>query len=606
VLSRLPKRLALLLSVTAVAAGGLLVAGPTVVHADAAAPTVLRVGLTQDIDTLNPFMAEFASSTDIGRAMYEFLTTYAPTNEAPVPGLATKWSHSADGRTWTYTIRGNATWSDGQPITARDAAFTYNLMMTNPVAATANGNFVANFAKVTAPDPTTLVITTKAPQATMLALDIPIVPQHIWAGVHDIAKYTNLPTPGHPTVGSGPYLLTDYREGQFVKLAANKHYWRGAPKVDQLEFVHFDNTDAEVQALIKGDIDLVNGLSAAQFDTLTHAKNITTNKAEGGRFVDLVMNSGAATRTGTPIGDGNPALRDIKVRTAIAQAIDPKILVQKVYGGYAQLGTGYVPDKFAIYHWNPAPQQARAFNPAAANATLDAAGYPKGPDGIRVGKDGKPLNLRLIGRSDKPEQTQMAAYFKSWLGAIGISVDVQIVSSNRLNDVSAAGDFDLEFSGWGVDPDPDAVLSLQTCENRPDVAGGSNDTEAFFCNKAYDSLYAKQLSNMNPDARVADVKQLESMFYQQVPEVTLLYPDVLEAYRSDRFAPFQVQPDPGGAIMAQNGYWGYLSATPLASAEAASGGHTGVILGIVIPVVIIVGLGIAVLLRRRSTAADRE
>jgi peptide/nickel transport system substrate-binding protein len=594
----------LLLSVIAVAVAGLLVAGPGVVRADAAPATVLRVGLTQDIDTLNPFMAEFASSTDIGRAMYEFLTTYAPTNEEPVPGLATAWRHSADGRTWTYTIRQNATWSDGQPITAADAAFTYNLMMTNQDAATANGNFVANFAKVTAPDATTLVITTKAPQATMLALDIPIVPRHIWAGVHDIAKYTNLPTPGHPTVGSGPYLLTDYQEGQFVKLAANKHYWRGAPKVDQLEFVHFDNTDAEVQALIKGDIDLVNGLSAAQFDTLTHARNITTNKAEGGRFVDLVMNSGAATNTGALIGDGNPALRDIKVRTAIAEAIDPKTLVQKVYGGYAQLGTGYVPDKFAIYHWNPAPQQARAFNPAAANAALDAAGYPKGPDGVRV-KDGKPLALRLIGRSDKPEQAQMAAYVKSWLGAIGISVDVQIVSSNRLNDVSAAGDFDLEFSGWGVDPDPDAVLALQTCGNRPDVAGGSNDTEAFFCDRSYDSLYAKQLSNMNPTARVADVKQLESMFYQQVPEVTLLYPDVLEAYRSDRFAPFQVQPDPGGAIMAQNGYWGYLSATPLA-VTAASGSHTGVILGVVIPVVVIVALGLVLLLRRRSTAADRE
>jgi peptide/nickel transport system substrate-binding protein len=587
------------------ATGVLLVAGPTAPRADAATPTVLRVGLTQDIDTLNPFMAEFAASTDIGRAMYEFLTTYAPTNEAPVPGLATKWSHSADGRTWTYTIRDNAVWSDGQPITARDAAFTYHLMMTNRDAATANGNFVANFANVAAPNPTTLVITTKRPQATMLALDIPIVPAHIWQNVRDIATYTNLPTPGHPTVGSGPFLLTDYREGQFVKLAANKHYWRGAPKVDELEFVHFGDTNAEVQALIKGDIDLVNGLSAAQFDTLSHARNITTNKAVGGRFVDLVMNSGVATSTGTPFGDGNPSLRDIRVRTAIAEAIDPKILVAKVYGGYAQLGTGYVPAKFATYHWNPAPGQARPFDPAGANKILDAAGYPKGPDGVRTGKDGKPLRLRLIGRTDKPEQNQMAAYVKSWLGAIGIPVDVQMVSSSKLDDVSGAGDFDLEFSGWGVDPDPDAVLALQTCGHRPSVTGGSNDTEAFFCDQNYDALYAKQLSDMNPTSRVSDVKQLESMFYQQVPEVTLLYPDVLEAYRSDRFAPFQVQPDPGGAIMAQNGYWGYLSATPLA-ASTPSGGHTGLIVGIVIAVVVIAALVLLVLLRRRTTVADRE
>src|SRR6202012_5680271 len=169
--------------------------------------------------------------------------------------------------------RRGAVGSDGVPITAHDVAFTYHLMMTNPVAATANGNFVANFASVAAPTDTTVVITTKQRQDTMLALDIPIVPEHIWRGAKDIGSYTNRPTPGQPVGSSGPFLLTDYREGQFVKLAANKHYWRGAPKIDELDFVHFDNTDAEVQALVKGDIDLVNGLSAAQFATLSHTRN---------------------------------------------------------------------------------------------------------------------------------------------------------------------------------------------------------------------------------------------------------------------------------------------------------------------------------------------
>jgi peptide/nickel transport system substrate-binding protein len=596
-----------LLSVTLVALSG-LVAVPALApaaHADTAPPTVLRVGLTQDIDSLNPFLAEFSSSTDIGRAMYEFLTTYDPKDEHPVPALATAWTHSPDGRTWTYTIRSGATWSDGQPITAADIAFTYNLIMTNQDAATANGNFVADFASVRAPNPTTLVITTKTPQATMLALDVPIVPAHVWRGVTNIAKYTNLPTPGHPVVGSGPFVLTDYREGQYVKLAANPHYWRGRPKIDELDFIHFDDTNAEVQALVKGDVDLINNLTAAQFDTLSHTRNVTTNKAEGGRFVDLVMNPGAATRTGTPFGDGNPNLRDIAVRTAIAEAIDPATLVSKVYGGYAQVGSGYLPEKFATYHWSPDKQQARTFDPAAANHLLDTAGYPRGPDGIRMGKDGKPLDLRLMGTSAKPEQAQMAAYVKNWLAAIGISVNVQMMSSNKLNDVFNAGDFDLQFSTWGVDPDPDAVLVLQTCANRPDAAGGSNDTEAYFCDPAYDSLYAKQLSDMNPASRVGDVKQLQSIFYRQVPEVTLLYPNVLEAYRSDRFAPFQVQPDPGGSIMAQNGYWGYLSATPI-TASGGSGGDTGLIVGIIVAVIVIAGLLVVVMWRRRAGAADRE
>jgi peptide/nickel transport system substrate-binding protein len=620
---RLPTRLGLLLSVTALAMLGPVVAfGPAAQHSAAHADTapgssaqtasdpkkILRVGLTQDIDTLNPFMAEYAASTDIGRAMYEFITTYDPKDEHPVPALASSWTHSPDGTSWTYTIRSGAKWSDGQPITAQDVAFTYNLMMTNDDAATSNGNFVANFKTVTAPDDHTVVITTKAPQATMLALDIPIVPKHIWQGVKDIAKYTNLPTPGHPTVGSGPYILTDYKEGQYAILAANTTYWRGAPKVDKLEFIHFDNTDAEVQALVKGDIDLINGLSAAQFDALKRTRNVTTNKAEGGRFVDLVMNSGAATNTGAPLGDGNPNLKDIALRQAITRAIDPKTLVQKVYGGYADVGEGYIPNKFSTYKWVPDSQQARTFDPAAANAALDAAGYPKGPDGVRVGKDHKPLNLRLIGRNDQPQQAQMAAYVKSWLAAVGIGVDVQMVSSNKLNDTTSAGDFDLAFSGWGVDPDPDAVLAIQTCGQRPNAQGENNDSEAFFCDPRYDALYAQQLSQMDPAKRTDDVKQLEAMFYQQAPEITLLYPNVLEAYRSDKFAPFQVQPDPGGAIMAQNGYWGYLSATPVASAAGGTGGgsSTGLIIGIVVAVVVVIVIVVLLMVRRRSVAADRE
>ncbi|HEY1573949.1 MAG TPA: peptide ABC transporter substrate-binding protein [Pseudonocardiaceae bacterium] len=602
----LPKRLSRSLSVTAVAA---VLAGTGVIGAvpagAATAPTVLRVGLAQDVDSLNPFLAEFASSTDIGRAMYEFLTTYSPKNEAPVPGLATRWTHTPDGRTWTYTIRRGALWSDGTPITARDVAFTFHLMMTNPVAATANGNFVANFASVAAPKDTTVVITTKQPQATMLALDVPIVPEHIWSHVTDIGHYTNLPAPGHPVVGSGPFVLTDYREGQFVKLAANRHYWRGTPKVDQLDFVHFDNTDAEVQALVKGDIDLANGLSAAQFGTLARTRNVTVNKAEGGRFVDLAMNTGAATNTGTPIGDGNPVLRDVAVRTAIADAVNPATLVRQVYGGDAQVAGGYIPDKFATYHWNPPAGQAHTFDPARANHLLDADGYRRGADGTRVDQHGQPLRLRLIGRDDQPQQAQMAAYVKSWLGAVGIPVDVQLVSSNKLDDVTSAGDFDLAFSGWGVDPDPDAVLAVQTCDHRPDAHGENNDSEVLFCDHTYDTLYLRQRSDLNPATRVADVKHLESVFYQQASEVTLLYPNVLEAYRSDRFAPFQVQPDPGGAIMAQNGYWGYLSATPITT---TTGGrtNTGLIVGTGIAVLVIIGVFVVFGVRRRGSAADRE
>ncbi|HEX4222421.1 MAG TPA: ABC transporter substrate-binding protein, partial [Pseudonocardiaceae bacterium] len=342
---------------------------------------------------------------------------------------------------------------------------------------------------------------------------------------------------------------------------------------------------------------------------LTHTKNIATNQAEGNRFVDMVINSGTATNTGAPIGTGNPNLKDVKLRQAIADAIDPQQLVKAVYGGYAQPGTSYIPPRFATYHWNPTGPQVHKFDPAAANAALDAAGYTKGPDGIRIGKaDGKPLDLTLIGDSTQVQDSQEAQYIQGWLQAIGIKVTTQLATTNRVNDLTNGGDFDLALSGYGVDPDPDYVLSIQTCGQRPNAAGLGGTTESFFCNSQYDQLYADQLSEMDPTKRATDIKEMEQDFYDQVPEVTLLYQDNLEAYRSDRWAPFAVQPDPGGNIMFQNGYWSYWEATPLASSSTAAGGgiSVGLIIGIIVVVLVIIVLVVFFARRRRVASDDRE
>ncbi len=115
---------------------------------------------------------------------------------------------SADKLTWTYTIRSNSTWSDGRQATAADAAWTFNKMMTDQGAATANGSFVTNFRKVTAPSPTQLVIELKKPQATMGALDVPIVPQHIWEKVKDFEVQQRPELPDRRQRAVRPDLLT--------------------------------------------------------------------------------------------------------------------------------------------------------------------------------------------------------------------------------------------------------------------------------------------------------------------------------------------------------------------------------------------------------------
>ncbi|HEX7302773.1 ABC transporter substrate-binding protein [Lentzea sp.] len=575
------------------AVAGLLGTGAPPSHAQA--PVVLKVAIVQQIDSLNPFLAVFQSSTEIGRLMYDPLTAYAAADQAVTEGLANRWEPSADKLTWTFTVPAGKTWSDGQPITARDVAFTYNLMLTDEVARTANGSFVTNFDTVTAPDDRTVVIRTKAPQVTMLALDIPIVPKHVWEKVTSVKDHTD---DRGPVVGSGPFVLTEHVPGQFLKLKANKSYWRGAPKYDELHFVYFQNSDAAVQALGKGEVDLVNRMAPAQFDSLGDRQGVTRNRAQGRRFTELLVNPGAQTRTGEPIGDGNPALRDVRVRRAIAQAIDLDALVQRVNLGYAEKGAGIVPPVFSRWHWQPTPEQRRTFDPAAANAALDAAGHPRGADGTR-------FTLRLAGRAGRAYDEQASEYLRRSMSDIGIALDVRLVSDNQLNEVTTAATYDLAFSGWAASVDPDFVLGLHTCGQRPGADGKGGTTDAYFCDATYDELYARQLSEFDETKRQDLVKRMQARFYDQVPAVVLAYDNALEAYRSDRFAKFTTQPAQGGVIMAQHGVWGYYGAEPAGQAAPAARGWGGLAAFAAACASMLMLIAVYVR-RRRATADERE
>jgi peptide/nickel transport system substrate-binding protein len=572
-------------------------------QAQAQQPVTLRVAIIQQIDSLNPFMASLQSSTEVGRLMYDYLTAYDVKDQRPVEAIAKSWEQAADNLTWTFTVPDGKKWSDGKPITSKDVAFTYNLMLGNEAARTANGSFVANFESVTAPDERTVVIKTKVPQATMLALDIPIVPEHVWSGVTNLGDYPNDQV---PSVGSGPFVLSEHRANEFIKFKANKNYWRGAPKYDELHFVYYKSVDAAVQALDRGEVDLVNRMGPAQFDSLKNKADIALNKAQGRRFNEIVLNPGAATRTGEAIGDGHPALRDVRVRRAIAKAVDLDAIINRVNGGYAERGTGPIPPVFPDFHFTPA--QVRPFDQAAANTELDQAGYPKGADGLRVGPDGRKLQLRLLGHSSRAYDAQAGEYVKRNLADVGIGVDVQIVSDNLLNQQSNAGAFDMVFSGWGTNPDPDFILSLHTCAGRPNAAGEGGTTDTFFCDSVYDGLYARQAAEFDRGKRADLVKQMQQRFYDEVPSIVLGYDNALEAYRKDKFASFPVQPDPGGVIMAQNGVWGYYGAVPAsASASSASSGPSGLLIGVGVAVVIVVAAGVVLLVRRRAvTAGERE
>ncbi|MFF0112030.1 ABC transporter substrate-binding protein [Streptomyces prasinus] len=566
----------------------------------------LTVAVAQSVDSLSPFLAVRLLSTSIHRLTYEYLTNYDPEDNHVVPGLATRWKSSPDKLTWTYTIRSDSKWSDGKRATAEDAAWTFNTMMTDEGAATANGSFVANFEEVTAPSPTELVIRLKKPQATMTALDVPIVPRHVWEKVDDFSKFNN--DEDLPVVGNGPFVLTGYKADSYVRLEANEDFWRGAPKFDELLFRYYKDQDAAVSALRKGEVSFVAGspsLTPAQAASLGNEKNIKVNDAPGRRFYALATNPGARAGNGEKMGDGHPSLLDRRVRNALFRAVDRKTIVDKVFQGHAVDGAGYIPPRYAQYFWEPSAGQELAYDPGEAARLLDRAGFRRNGDGKRVGADGKPLNYRILCHATDPNDKAIGKYLEEWWGDLGIGVTLDCL--DNVTDPWLAGEYDLAFDGWSVNPDPDFVLSIHTCGALPATPEDTGATDNFICDKKYDGLYAQQLAEYDPAERASLVKRMQSRLYDLGYMNVMAYPNAVEAYRTDQIESITTMPSKAGNIYGQDGYWSWWSAVPADSDEGSGDSSpTGVVVGIVAAAVLLTGLGVFVAMRRRATAEDRE
>jgi peptide/nickel transport system substrate-binding protein len=562
-----------------------------------AAGLTYTVGTLQDLNTINPIKALNGSEYEFLSLNYDLGIRFGEKTLAPTTGIVTKWTHTSDYKTWTYTIRSGAKWQDGVPLTAQDIAFTYEFMVKNNISAFSN--YFPFTTSVTAPNETTVVWKTSKPT---LAPTYPpwvyILPEHIWGklSVQEVKTYQKV-----PVVGSGPFQLVQWKKGQFWKLQANDSYWAGKPHIQTLIFRLFDNAEAMVAALKKGEIDFADNIPADLFNSLKGQPNIAQNITSPTTFDQMSFNMlppGQKPKNGYgPASTANPALQDHAVRLAIAHAIDKQTLIDKVLGGHGVPGASFVPSGFATYHWQPPAGQAIDFNIAEANKILDDAGYKMGSNGLRIDpKTGKPLIFRFYLLTSQPQEIKEAPFIKGWLKQIGIQLNSQVMTEGKFTDDWYANDFDMYMWGWGPDPDPDFIASTYT--------SGQCDSWSDTCyqNPTYDALYQQQRVAIDPNERKRILDQMQQIIYQDVPEVVLYDAEDLQAYRTDRWTGFVNQPQPQGYKLYAYGNYSYLS-LHVKSANAAepqsSSGISGFVwlIGLLIIVVL---LGIVVLVRRRS------
>lgn len=488
-------------------------AAPEAAAPEASASSVATISFTQEPDSLNPLYTTMWFSA-ILRDLY--LVGLWNFNDASEPTLqlarelpsAENGGISEDGRVITVHLREDATWSDGEPLTAADFVFTYEMIMDDRNMVLTRSPYDAYVESVVADGDYTLVITFKEPYAPWLSSIFKfVIPKHVLAPVMEAeGTIDNAEWNRNPTVGVGPYVFTEWESGSHILFTRNEKHWQQAG-IEEI-FVRMTPDDAAQVAAIKaGDSDIGVYLGFADVPGLQELGTVTIVPVTSGFMEGFFFNLGE---------NGHPALKDVNVRHALAYAFNRDQINQDLLLGLtATPASPWDLSPYASPDVKPWP-----YDPAMAAQLLDEAGWVVGADGIRE-KDGVKLNLRYVtNMRDIRLDTQVVA--QDMFREVGIGVEL----INHPSDVffaaySAGGPIALgeyDIASWASQPTafPDPHTPRWTCGEIPSDENPVGDNWSYYCNPELDELFNLQARTVDMDERIAIFAQIEQIMLDEM------------------------------------------------------------------------------------------
>ncbi|UCE91065.1 MAG: carboxypeptidase regulatory-like domain-containing protein [Methanobacteriota archaeon] len=573
--------------VSAIVAVFILSAFPVVsdVASGAQDDTRIVVGTILKPDGFNPFTMTTGISYTVLWITYDFLYT-AGRDMEPVPQLAHSHDVSADGLTWTYYLRDDAYWQDGEQVTAHDVDFTFNMIMRNEKECALLGGYLRNVTSVEAISDYTVEIVTEVPKCTMLSINIPILPEHYWSAVEDAGKINQVGMWDEPyfpngPIGSGPLRLVQWLKAEGdIKMEKFDDYHdtydsQGPINVDEVLFKVYTNEAAMVNALLGGSCDVSMSVPPTSWDETIADPVIEGQEINVLNMIDFGFNC-ASEELRTKLNDkGQPAFPEastnlettnLSVRKAIAMAINKTQIVEEAVLGRADMGDSMVPTATPFWHYDVPAEEEFEFNLQAARDLLDAAGYVDldGDDIRENSSSGAELDFSFFYISQTNADQIAAIQIELWLADIGIRAQAQGVPEGQLYTMWFGLEYDLFIWNWQPDPDPAFILSVLTTEEIPE---DSNDVTAwsdvYYSNPVYDQLYRDQLKEVNQTERQEIIFEMQRIAYFDVPYVILYYPHDLIAYRTDKFKDFPDMTTYPGT--APDWMWFYFEIVPIGS-----------------------------------------
>ncbi len=599
----------------------------------------LTIGLMEPIDSLNPFVGVNDNAYIFYGLVYDYLIA-VDGKMGPKPNLATSWNIVKDslpvGSVWQYNLTRNATWHDGEPFTADDVVFTFEFQIQNVHSMWAYQPYTKLIQSIEKMDDYTVRIHymdysgQPAPCPFGDAIMVPIVPKHIWQSIGGLAagfSYNN-----YNPVGTGPFMCSNATEGEFLKgdqliLTRNPNYhgykdYNQKIAFDRMILEWYLEPTAMVADMERGAIDL------ARFDAPNY-RNILGYIADNpnasiGYYAGLQC-TGFSTELGINMKNteagGHTSLRlDPEVRKAMAFATDKQFIIEHLYKGLGQTGTGLLTPMYGDWWWSPSSQKMQSIDqwgPAfgltipysmdLANETLDKAGYEWNSEHtVRVANStnqywpGKDLSFEIEVEEELTEDRDVATFLKEEFAIIGIQLTLVIVNSKIWNQDIYTPDYDLTITYWSGDPDPNYLLYVQSTK----ALDGWSDN--FYSNPEYDKNYTDSLSAPNDTARRVFVDNCQMHTYYDVPYIVYAYPYGCYAWRTDHFTGWgNWSENPGRSLSnfyTANDLW--FDLVPTGQHGSTTGLLTAVGIGIVAVAAAVVA--VALLRRRRGEGIEKD
>ena len=445
----------------------------------------------------------FAESNVVNRVLFSGLTK--PGLElAPAPDLAASWEVSDDGLAWTFFLREDVTWHDGEAFTADDVVYTFNEIALNTELGANNMSYFSSLERVDAVDEYTVVFTLTKPVAALpayLSFNTEILPKHIFEGQDpwDLISFNK-----EKPIGTGAFKMDGYTSGQNVRLIANPDYYDGAPKLERVEYKVLADVNTHVAQMLTGELSIFALDDQAALSRLEAARDIEIVPTYTPRFFWIALNQ------------ENDLFTDVKVRQAMLHAIDRPYIIETVLNGYGTPADAGISPAMQYYYNSDVPRYE--YDPERAARLFAEAGWEDSDgDGV-LDKNGTPFSF-LFEVGIQGNLVRIGQIVQQQLREAGLDARFETLEWNTMIQKNVIRrDYDMMLNWWRYPADPDLLPYFHSS-----TAGTGYNIPGYRDSKL-DELLEAGSTIADPEERRGIYLELQDYMAETLPYLFLWYP----------------------------------------------------------------------------------